>query len=68
MKITAIESLRWAEYPRLVVVRVHTDAGILGLGESVDKIPGTVGALRFGEKAVSQEMLKNCQWFSAVFV
>jgi galactonate dehydratase len=45
MKITAIESLRWAEYPRLVTVRVHTDAGIIGLGESVDKIPGTVGAL-----------------------
>jgi galactonate dehydratase len=45
MKITAIESLRWAEYPRLVTVRVHTDAGITGLGESVDKIPGTVGAL-----------------------
>lgn len=45
MKITAVESLRWAEYPRLVTVRVHTDAGITGLGESVDKIPGTVGAL-----------------------
>jgi L-alanine-DL-glutamate epimerase-like enolase superfamily enzyme len=45
MKITAIESLRWAEFPRLVVVRVHTDSGIIGLGESVDKIPGTVGAL-----------------------
>lgn len=45
MKITAIESLRWAEYPRLVTVRVHTDTDIIGLGESVDKIPGTVGAL-----------------------
>ena len=45
MKITAIESLRWAEYPRLVVVRVHTDARIIGLGEAVDKVPGTLGAL-----------------------
>lgn len=45
MKITAIESLRWTEFPRLVVVRVHTDSGIIGLGESVDKIPGTVAAL-----------------------
>ena len=45
MKITAIESLRWAEYPRLMMVRVHTDTGLIGLGESVDKIPGTVGAL-----------------------
>ena len=45
MKITAIESLQWAEFPRLMVVRVHTDSGIIGLGETVDKIPGTKGAL-----------------------
>jgi galactonate dehydratase len=45
MKITAIESLQWAEYPRLMVVRVHTDTGIIGLGETVDKIPGAKGAL-----------------------
>ncbi|MBI1282470.1 MAG: mandelate racemase/muconate lactonizing enzyme family protein [Anaerolineaceae bacterium] len=45
MKITAIESLQWAEYPRLMVVRVHTDTGIIGLGETVDKIPGSKGAL-----------------------
>jgi L-alanine-DL-glutamate epimerase-like enolase superfamily enzyme len=45
MKITAIESLQWAEYPRLMIVRVHTDAGIIGLGETVDKIPGAKGAL-----------------------
>ena len=45
MKITTIESLTWAEYPRLLVVRVHTDAGIVGLGETVDKVPGARGAL-----------------------
>ncbi len=45
MKITAIESLQWRAYPRLMVVRVHTDAGIIGLGETVDKIPGAKGAL-----------------------
>jgi L-alanine-DL-glutamate epimerase-like enolase superfamily enzyme len=45
MKITAIESLQWAEYPRLMVVRIHTDSGIIGLGETVDKIPGSKGAL-----------------------
>lgn len=45
MKITAIESLQWAEYPRLMIVRVHTDAGLIGLGETVDKIPGSKGAL-----------------------
>ncbi|MCZ7542590.1 MAG: mandelate racemase/muconate lactonizing enzyme family protein [Anaerolineae bacterium] len=45
MKITAIESLQWDEYPRLLVVRVHTDAGVIGLGETVDKVPGAKGAL-----------------------
>lgn len=45
MKITAIESLTWAAYPRLMVVRVHTDDGMIGLGETVDKIPGARGAL-----------------------
>src|SRR5258708_35395645 len=45
MKITAIESLQWAEFPRLLVVRVHTDEGIIGVGETVDKIPGAKGAL-----------------------
>ena len=33
MKITAIETLQWKAYPRLLTVRVHTDSGIIGLGE-----------------------------------
>jgi galactonate dehydratase len=45
LKITAIETLQWSEYPRLLMVRVHTDAGIIGLGETVDKTPGSKGAL-----------------------
>lgn len=45
MKITAIESLYWKAYPRLLVVQIHTDTGLVGLGETVDKIPGTRGAL-----------------------
>jgi galactonate dehydratase len=45
MKIAAVESLQWAEYPRLMIVRVHTDTGLIGLGETVDKIPGAKGAL-----------------------
>lgn len=45
MKITAIETLQWAAYSRLMVVRVHTDRGIIGLGETVDKIHGAKGAL-----------------------
>ena len=34
MKITAIETLRIAEHPNLLWVRVHTDAGLVGLGET----------------------------------
>lgn len=45
MHITSIESLRFSAYPRLLFVRVHTDAGIVGIGETVDKVPGAVGAL-----------------------
>ncbi len=45
MKITRIESLQWQAYPRLMTVRVHTDSGIIGLGETVDKIPGAKAAL-----------------------
>ncbi len=34
MKITEIETIRVAEHPNLLWVRVHTDAGITGLGET----------------------------------
>ena len=45
MKITAIESLQWKAYPRLMFVRVFTDSGLIGLGETVDKIPAAKAAL-----------------------
>lgn len=45
MKITAVESLHWKAYPRFVVIRIHTDEGIIGLGETVEKTEGTKGAL-----------------------
>ncbi len=34
MKITAIETLRTAEFSNVLWVRVHTDAGVIGLGET----------------------------------
>jgi L-alanine-DL-glutamate epimerase-like enolase superfamily enzyme len=45
MEITAVESLYWHAYPRVLTVRIHTDTGLIGLGETVDKIPGSRGAL-----------------------
>jgi galactonate dehydratase len=34
MKITAIETLRTEEFSNVIWVRVHTDAGVVGLGET----------------------------------
>jgi galactonate dehydratase len=34
VKITAIETLRTAEFANVIWVRVHTDAGVIGLGET----------------------------------
>ena len=34
MKITALETLRIGEHPNLLWVRVHTDEGLVGLGET----------------------------------
>ena len=45
MKIIALETLQWEAYPRLLVLRVHTDSGIIGLGETVDKIPAAKAAI-----------------------
>lgn len=45
MRITRIESLQFKEYPRLLFVQVYTDEGLVGTGETVDKIPGALGAL-----------------------
>jgi L-alanine-DL-glutamate epimerase-like enolase superfamily enzyme len=45
MYITGIESLRFTSLPRLLIVRVHTSSGLIGVGETVDKVPGAIGAL-----------------------
>ncbi len=34
MKITSIETLRTGEFANVIWVRVHTDAGVIGLGET----------------------------------
>ena len=43
VKITAIETLRTAEFANILWVRVHTDAGVVGLGETFYG-PGAVEA------------------------
>ena len=34
MKITAVETIQLAEFPNLLWVHIHTDEGIVGLGET----------------------------------
>src|SRR5262245_50402339 len=34
MKITRVETLRLAEFPKILWVRLHTDEGVTGLGET----------------------------------
>src|SRR5882672_12645546 len=34
MKLQKLETLRLAEFPNLIWLRVHSDAGIVGLGET----------------------------------
>ena len=34
MKITAIDTIRLEEFPNLLWVQVHTDEGLVGLGET----------------------------------
>jgi len=34
MKITAVETIRLGEFPNLLWVRIHTDEGLVGLGET----------------------------------
>jgi galactonate dehydratase len=43
MKITALETIRLAEFPNLVWLRVHTSEGLVGLGETFFS-PATVEA------------------------
>ncbi len=44
MGSTGAGSLPWAEAPRLLAVCVYIDEGAIGLGETVDKVPGAKGA------------------------
>ena len=34
MKVTAIETIRLGEYPSILFIQVHTDTGLIGLGEN----------------------------------
>jgi len=35
MRIARIETIRVAEHPQIIWVQVHTDTGLIGLGETL---------------------------------
>ncbi|MBQ1406973.1 MAG: mandelate racemase/muconate lactonizing enzyme family protein [Eubacterium sp.] len=45
MKITALETVQLAKFPRHLWVLVHTDEGITGIGEAYDKVELTKSAI-----------------------
>ena len=45
MKITALETIQLREYPNLLWVQLHTDEGIVGLGESFRGADAVAGQL-----------------------
>jgi galactonate dehydratase len=50
MKVTRIETIQIAEFPALVFVQIHTDEGIIGLGETMFG-PDTVAAFIHSQAA-----------------
>jgi L-alanine-DL-glutamate epimerase-like enolase superfamily enzyme len=50
MKITAVETVELAEFPFLLWLRIHTDAGVIGTGETFFA-PGPVAAYLHGSAA-----------------
>jgi galactonate dehydratase len=71
MKITALETIQVGEFPNLVWVRVHTDQGLVGLGETykavtpvVSYIHESCAPLLLGEDALAidrhSRTLLNC--------
>ena len=50
MKVTAVETIELAEFPFLLWLRVHTDAGVIGTGETFFA-PGPVAAYIHGNAA-----------------
>jgi L-alanine-DL-glutamate epimerase-like enolase superfamily enzyme len=66
LKICALETLRLAEFPNLLWVRVHTDSGLVGLGETFygaqaveAHIHETLAARLLGQDALRIEALNR---------
>jgi L-alanine-DL-glutamate epimerase-like enolase superfamily enzyme len=64
MKITAVETILHPKYPLILWVRLHTDAGLVGLGETIQSpdavarvIHGTLARIILGQDPTQIELL-----------
>jgi galactonate dehydratase len=64
MKITAVETILHPRYPLLMWVRLHTDAGLTGLGETIQSpdavarmVHGTLAKIILGQDPAQIELL-----------
>lgn len=72
MKITALETVQIAKFPRHLWVLVHTDEGITGVGEAYDKVELTKAAVHdfcaeviLGKDPLNNELLWQQMYDSA---
>ena len=77
MKITALETLRLAEFSNLLWVRLHTDEGLIGLGETFfgpeaveaylheTVVPKLIGADPLRIEAINKKLRNYLGWRSA---
>ncbi len=64
MKITAVETILHPKYPLLMWVRLHTDSGLVGLGETIQSpdavariVHGTLAKIILGQDPTQIELL-----------
>jgi galactonate dehydratase len=65
MKITAVETLRLGEFPNIVWVRVRTDEGLVGLGETFMGATAVEAYIHeyAGPRLIGQDPLRN-EWLA----
>ena len=63
MKITALETIRIAERPNLIWVQIHTDEGLVGLGETFFGAAAVEGHVHeyIGPRVIGRDPAQRCR-------
>ncbi len=69
MKITHIETLRVMKWPQNIWVQIHTDTGLVGLGETFYNAPGVQGSVleHFGPMLIGRNPCEVERHWEAMF-